>query len=928
MTTRIPPSSLLGLLFAAALTSLTLNPAASAATSVSQHGITWTFDRDYPTGQFANGDHWVVGPVTLTSITPLSTTSSGVTMHGSMINPRPNSAQGFDSRIKSNTFDATRNVARAFPLHVPAGSSLVSSVSNTLLASGNNPQLHTIAVLTVLASAPPAGSFRPPYAGTDKTIRWNKSRLDYSKLRSLPLVSSSPTLSTLEALFAKPFIDLKTNWTSTYLQPETNHPSYGREISHQVGVAMLALQLNYTNAQKERLLIGLVQRGLDVYGLALNGGNWGNDAGHRHGRKPMLLLAGAVLSDSAILAYADAKQKFIFQEDQQMFYVTMEDVLRPRKTSDGRYRAPYTTSMIGMPEWGGKHIGEPEGDASNWDCHYRTVCGASTVGTVLAARLMGLESRWNWPPLFDYIDRYWKIESPSTSTGTNSIHPFVKSMWDAYRGATSTTFTVTNTTTAGIWQSVPFPSQTGTFTCSFDMVPSQTPMDGVTGLSSGAPSQLSQLMAAVRFSPAGTIDALNGSTYSASTSLRYAAGVKYRVVMTVDFPRKTYSVNVTPAGGSQVTIAQNWAFRSTSVTKLDYIGFVASDGSHAVTSIGVQTTTTTSTEGSITTSGDALVRVNAGGGEYYDPNGKRWLADTGFNGGTTYTNSNTISGTTMQTLYRSERYMSSTTNLAYNFTVPNGDYVVKLHFAETWSTAFVNGARVFSVMTEGKTVLSNLDIFARVGANQALVLSVPARVADGKLTIEFVRNVQNPKICAIEVFQAASTLDGQTTTTTSTEGSTTTSGDALVRVNAGGSEYYDPNGKRWLADTGFNGGTTYTNSNTISGTTMQTLYHSERYMNSTTNLAYNFAVPNGDYVVKLHLAETWSAAFATGARVFSVMTEGKTVLSNLDIFARVGANKALVLSVPARVADGKLTIEFVRNIQNPKICAIEVFKAQ
>jgi hypothetical protein len=410
--------------------------AAPAATSVTQFGITWTFDRDYPTGQFANGDYWVVGPVTLTGITPRSTTVDGVTMHGSVINPVPSTTQGFDSRIKNNAYDATRNVARAFPLTVPAGSSILSAESHLALAAGNDAQLKTIAVLTVVATAPAPGSFRPPYAGTDKTIRWNKNQLDYSKLRSLPIVASTPALSSVEALFEKPFVDLRSSWAGTYLQPSSNHPSYGREISHQVGSGLLSLQLDYTHAQKETLLVRLVQRGLDVYGLAAVGGNWHNDGGHRHGRKPMLLLAGTVLNDPAILAYADAQKAFLFQEDHQTFYVSMEDVLRPRKTSDGRYREPYTAAMIGTPEWGGKHKGEPEGDAAQWDAPYRTVCGASTVGTVLAARLMGLESTWNWPVLFDYIDRYWRVEGHLTTTGTNAIQPFVKSMWNAYRLST------------------------------------------------------------------------------------------------------------------------------------------------------------------------------------------------------------------------------------------------------------------------------------------------------------------------------------------------------------------------------------------------------------------------------------------------------------------------------------------------------------
>ena len=38
--------------------------------SVTQYGITWTFDKKVPVGQFINGDYYVVGPVTITAIDP------------------------------------------------------------------------------------------------------------------------------------------------------------------------------------------------------------------------------------------------------------------------------------------------------------------------------------------------------------------------------------------------------------------------------------------------------------------------------------------------------------------------------------------------------------------------------------------------------------------------------------------------------------------------------------------------------------------------------------------------------------------------------------------------------------------------------------------------------------------------------------------
>ena len=37
---------------------------------VSQGGITWTFSEPVPVGQFVNGDYYVVGPCTITAISP------------------------------------------------------------------------------------------------------------------------------------------------------------------------------------------------------------------------------------------------------------------------------------------------------------------------------------------------------------------------------------------------------------------------------------------------------------------------------------------------------------------------------------------------------------------------------------------------------------------------------------------------------------------------------------------------------------------------------------------------------------------------------------------------------------------------------------------------------------------------------------------
>ncbi|HEY0946205.1 MAG TPA: immunoglobulin domain-containing protein [Opitutaceae bacterium] len=429
------------------LVGLILSPGAAsikAATSLSQFGITWTFDKDYPTGQFANGDYWVVGPVKIVSISPKSTTSSGRTINGSMVNPAVGKAQGYDSATyatygASYSGNVAAGISSSNPLTLNAGSSLISSISNP--TAGARPQLTSAAVLTVLSSAAPAGSFRPPYTGTDKTLRWNKSQLKYSLLRSLSKVANTPALATVEAKFERPWLEHNPSWTGRYIHPSENMPDYGRDMANALAEGLLSLQLDYSAPEKEKLLIRLVQYGLDVYAVAKAGGVWEDLGGHNQGRKMPMVLAGMMLGDADILALADGSKK-IFQEDRQTWYVTAADVGRDLYTADGRPREEYIAADVGIPEWGEMHTRQPNRDGRNWDAYYRDIVGSSYLGHMLTARLMKAEGVWKWPAAFDYADRYWSKEKGSaTSAAGNSIRPFVHAMWTAHRNATSGSYT-------------------------------------------------------------------------------------------------------------------------------------------------------------------------------------------------------------------------------------------------------------------------------------------------------------------------------------------------------------------------------------------------------------------------------------------------------------------------------------------------------
>jgi hypothetical protein len=145
----------------------------------------------------------------------------------------------------------------------------------------------------------------------------------------------------------------------------------------------------------------------------------------------------------------------------------------------------------------------------------------------------------------------------------------------------------------------------------------------------------------------------------------------------------------------------------------------------------------------------AIWRVNAGGPQYTDSQGNVWSADEDYSGTSTAdTVTNAISGTADPTLYQSERWGSPFT---YTFNVPAGNYQVTLKFAETFFTA--SGARVFNVSINGNQVITNLDIFAEVGANKADdKIFNNIQPSNGQIVIQFgPASVNNAKVSAIQI---------------------------------------------------------------------------------------------------------------------------------------------------------------------------------
>lgn len=106
----------------------------------------------------------------------------------------------------------------------------------------------------------------------------------------------------------------------------------------------------------------------------------------------------------------------------------------------------------------------------------------------------------------------------------------------------------------------------------------------------------------------------------------------------------------------------------------------------------------------------------------------------------------TISGTQDEPLYRSCRYDLGTIRLAAS----DGQYKVTLKFCEPHFKSA--GERICDVRLQGRTVLTNLDIFAKVGQFAALDFTFDdVAVTNGDLTIELVAGKSLPCISAVAV---------------------------------------------------------------------------------------------------------------------------------------------------------------------------------
>jgi N-acetylneuraminic acid mutarotase len=156
--------------------------------------------------------------------------------------------------------------------------------------------------------------------------------------------------------------------------------------------------------------------------------------------------------------------------------------------------------------------------------------------------------------------------------------------------------------------------------------------------------------------------------------------------------------------------------------------------------------------------GTNIFRVNAGGTNgYADSFGNYWPADNYW----VNTPGTSVTGVFNQPVWNTDDdklYVDTRGGeFTYNVPVANGQYKVRLHFAEVvFNDA---GVRLFDVVLEGNKVLEDFDIYAEARKAALVTKTFTTQVNDGNVTILFEKGFDNPTIAAFDIYPASNPAD-------------------------------------------------------------------------------------------------------------------------------------------------------------------------
>jgi len=218
--------------------------------------------------------------------------------------------------------------------------------------------------------------------------------------------------------------------------------------------------------------------------------------------------------------------------------------------------------------------------------------------------------------------------------------------------------------------------------------------------------------------------------------------------------------------------------------------------------------------------GPEILRVNAGGAAIVNPadGGPDWLENETVGGaGATdpsfpsygYTvNVGNVSGYTMPlsgrhssipveltdqeylAIFESERWdPPASPEMLWTFTVPNGDYEVRLYMANGFGGTSESGERIFDVLINGVLVIDDKDLSGEYGHKVGVMESYTTTATNGTIEIEFIHQTENPLINAIEIIRVPDTPPSEDIVVTPISDRLSEEGDVInLQVQAEGGD--------------------------------------------------------------------------------------------------------------------------------------------
>ena len=147
---------------------------------------------------------------------------------------------------------------------------------------------------------------------------------------------------------------------------------------------------------------------------------------------------------------------------------------------------------------------------------------------------------------------------------------------------------------------------------------------------------------------------------------------------------------------------------------------------------------------------------------------------------------------------------------------------------------------------ENSLLSAGFDAVQIAGPNTAIVLQQVVAITDGVVTIELVKDIENPLLNGIEIIQTPAPVSSPTS--------------AATRINVGGGPFVDSTGKTWIADNYFGGkGAAYwACPKAIANTAEDELYCTNRWFAPWHGAPFVYEIPvpsSAQYRVRLHFAE-------------------------------------------------------------------------